>query len=629
MSCFSYENFRSFRGEIFENLRIPALIYVLPPWRTTTFKYPPAGVTLWNRGTVKFSTLASCFERLEATSSRNDMTTLIARLLAGTSPDDIAIVCYFTLGMIAPGYSGIVPGIGERTAAAAIAIAAGVDLKVVDSVARELGDYGDAAASLAGGAPGALTVRDVHRGFLAIARASGPGSADRKVQTLAAMLTAATPPERRYLVRLATGEMRLGAGDMTLLDALAEAFLGSKAARPPLEHAYNISSDIGLVARTLQESGLPGVRAIPVTLHRPIRPMLTQRVSRISDIPERIGSSTIAVEEKYDGERIQAHKDGDDVTLFSRRLTDVTHQYPDIARHIRQHVTADTAILDGEAVAFDHETGTYQPFQTLMRRRRKYQVSEVARDIPATYRVFDLLYADGESYLRRNYPERRARLEEVLIPDERISPTGRTLTGDLDGIVEFYLTCIERGLEGIVCKSCAEDSFYRAGAREWQWIKWKSDYGTDLSDTLDLVVVGASAGRGKRAGTYGSLLCAAYSPGEDIFQTVCGLGTGFTDADLADLPQRFAGLRVDRQPARVMVTPQAVPDFWFAPVRVVEVLGSEITESPVHTCNWDPERRRGLALRFPRFVRWRDERSAEAATTTTEVAEMFRRRREG
>ncbi|WP_292365397.1 ATP-dependent DNA ligase, partial [Methanoculleus sp. UBA208] len=326
--------------------------------------------------------------------------------------------------------------------------------------------------------------------------------------------------------------------------------------------------------------------------------------------------------------RIQAHKDGDDVTLFSRRLTDVTHQYPDIVRHVRQYVTADTAILDGEAVAFDHETGTYRPFQALMRRRRKYRVSEVAGEIPATYRAFDLLYVDGESCLYRSYPERRAKLEEVIGRDKHISPADRIVTGDTDGITEFYLACIERGLEGVVCKSCADDSFYRAGAREWQWIKWKSDYGPDLSDTLDLVIVGANAGRGKRAGTYGSVLCAAYNHEEDLFQTVCGMGAGFSDVDLSDLPRRLAAAKVDRQPARVMVNPQAAPDFWFAPARVVEVLGLEITESPVHTCNWDPERRRGLALRFPRFVRWRDEKSPEQATTAAEIAAIFRRQGE-
>ncbi len=560
--------------------------------------------------------------------SRNEMTALLARLLSAASPDEIETVCYFVLGTIGPGYSDCALGIGDRTTAAAIALAAGTDLAAVDAAARDLGDYGDAASRLIGlPAGGSLAVADVHRALVAIARTSGPGSVEQKTEGLTALFTAGSDRERRYLARLAAGQMRLGAGEMTLLDALAEAFLGSKAERPALEHAYNLSSDIGLVARTLRTEGIAGVQAITVTLHRPIRPMLTQRVARLSEILERIGSSVIAVEEKYDGERIQAHKDGDDVTLFSRRLTDVTGQYPDIVGSVREHVAADTAILDGEAVAFDHATGAYLPFQILMRRRRKHRVREVAREVPATYRAFDLLYVDGEPSLGRSYPERRARLEEVLPGAREISPAGRIVTGDTDGITTFYTSCIERGLEGIVCKSCAEDSVYRAGAREWQWIKWKSDYAPGLTDTLDLAVIGANAGRGRRAGTYGSVLCAAYNHEEDTFQTVCGMGSGFSDADLADLPRRLAGVRVDRQPARTMVNPQAAPEFWFTPALVVEVLGLEITESPVHTCNWDPARRRGLALRFPRFVRWRDEKSPEQATTTAEVAAIFRRQR--
>ncbi len=604
---------------------------------TATFIRPPTVITFWSAVSMEFATFASCSGRIEATSSRNDMTALLARLLAAAAPDEIDTICYFTLGAIAPGYSGVTTGIGDRTAAVAIALATGTDPASVEAAAREFGDYGDVAARLAGKpaeniteffpVTGSLTVAAVHRGFMEITRASGPGSAGRKTKILAAMLAAAAPPERRSIIRLATGNMRLGAGDMTLLDALAEGHPGLKGGRADLEHAYNVSSDIGLVARTLREGGIAAVKAISVTLHRPVRPMLTQRVSRLAEIPERIGSRLIAVEEKYDGERIQAHKGGDNVTLFSRRLTDVTCQYPDIVRSIHECVTAGTAILDGEAVAFDHETGTYRPFQTLMRRRRKHRVREIASIISATYRAFDLLYLNGESYLRQSYPDRRAALEAVLSPDERISPAGRSVTGNIEGITEFYISCIGRGLEGIVCKSCADDSFYRAGAREWQWIKWKRDYVPDLSDTLDLVVIGANAGRGKRAGTFGSVLCAAYNREEDVFQTVCALGAGFTDADLADLPRRFAGVRVNRQPARVMATPQAAPDFWFTPAEVVEVRGLEITESPVHTCNWDTERQRGLALRFPRFVRWRDDRGPEAATTTAEVEAMFRRRR--
>jgi DNA ligase-1 len=586
---------------------------------------------------VKFATLVSYLRRLEATRSQNEMITILAELLTQASAEDIDTVCYFTLGEIAPGYEEVNLGIGERTAASAIALAAGLDPATVEAEMRELGDYGDVAYRLIGEQSvifpdvfpisGDLGVADVQRGLMAIAGASGPGSAEQKVRILAAMLAGAAPEERRYLGRLATGAMRLGVGDMTLLDALATAFLGSKRERPPLEHAYNISSDIGLVARRLKEGGREGVDRITVTLHRPIRPMLAQRVSAMSEIMERIGSQLVAAEEKYDGERIQAHKDGDEVALFSRRLTNVTHQYPEIAKYVASNVTADTAILDGEAVAFDLETGTFFPFQKLMQRRRKYRISEYAKEIPVTYKVFDLLYAEGVSYLRRSYPDRRAKLAEILKEEERLSLADRIVTPELDAIKEFFLSCIQRGLEGIVCKSCADDSFYRAGGREWQWIKWKRSYGTELADTLDLVIVGANAGRGKRAGTYGSVLCAAYNHEEDVFQTVCGMGTGFSDRELARLPKKLAAARAVQRPARVMATEQATPDFWFSPRFVIEVLGLEITESPIHTCNWDEDRKRGLALRFPRFVRWRDEKAPEQATTAEEIAAMFRRQR--
>ncbi len=565
------------------------------------------------------------------------MTAVLADLLREAEPGELDTLCYFTLGEIAAGYRNVTARVGGRTASAAVALAFGLPRGAVDEAVRSAGDVGDAAAGLGGGQERIfpeifafgedLTVDDVHRGMMRIAVASGPGSEEVRRKILAAMIAGATPAERRYVLRLATGTMRLGVGDMTLLDALATAFLGSKEMRPLLEHAYNLSSDIGYVAVTLAEGGLEAVERIGITLFRPIRPMLTQRVSRFDEIFEKIGSDAVAAEEKYDGERIQAHKDGDEVRLFSRRLTDVTDQFPDVADLVRTHVAADSAILDGEAVAYDPETGVYRPFQRLMRRRRKYRIAEFAERIPATYRVFDVLLADGASHISAPYPKRRAFVESVLRPGTFISPADRVVTTDPAVVAAFFTACIERGLEGIVCKATGPDSTYRAGGREWQWIKWKKSYGPDLADTLDLVVVGADAGRGKRAGTYGSILCAAYNREEDLFQTVCKLGTGFTDEDLAALPELLGDARVESMPARVMVADPARPDVWFVPRHVLEVLGSEITESPVHTCAWDPGRKRGLALRFPRFVRWRSEKDPEQATSAAEVAAIYRRRR--
>lgn len=584
---------------------------------------------------MQFSRLVRAFERLEETASSREMTAILADLLRGAEPDELDTLCYITLGEIAAGYREITLGIGVRTASAAIARAFDLPRETVDAAVRSAGDAGDAAAALGGAETRIfpevftfgehLTVGDVHRGLLRIAVAAGPGSEDVRQKILAAMIAGAAAAERRYILRLATGTMRLGVGDMTLLDALATAFLGSKKRRPLLEHAYNLCSDIGYVATTLAAGGPEGVERIGVTLFRPVRPMLTQRVSRFDEIFEKIGSAVVAAEEKYDGERIQAHKDGDAIRLFSRRLTDVTGQFPDIVDLVRTHIAADSCILDGEAVAYDPEAGSYHPFQRLMRRRRKYRVAEFAERIPATYRVFDVLLTDGAPHLSAPYPERRRILERVIRPGTFIAASDRVVTPDPAVVADFFAACIDRGLEGVVCKSTSPESSYRAGGREWQWIKWKKSYGSDLADTLDLVVVGANAGRGKRAGTYGSLLCAAYNHEEDLFQTVCKLGTGFTDEELRALPEMLGKARAGSMPARVMATDQARPDVWFVPRYVLEVLGSEITESPVHTCAWDAGRQRGLALRFPRFVRWRREKDPEQATTAAEVAAMHRR----
>jgi DNA ligase-1 len=310
--------------------------------------------------------------------------------------------------------------------------------------------------------------------------------------------------------------------------------------------------------------------------------------------------------------------------LFSRRLTDVTDQFPDVVEQVRDQVHAARAILDGEAVAYDRDRGRYYPFQELMHRRRKYHVAEYARRVPARYAVFDLLWKDGDALLQSSYPDRRAALEGILHNGPLIAVTERVVTRDIAVIQGFFDACIRRGLEGIVCKSCAPDSLYRAGSRDWQWIKWKTSYGTRVRDTFDLVIVGAYAGRGMRAGMYGSVLCASFNPEKDVYQTVCRMGSGFSEKELVGLPARLADVVSARPPARVMVARQIQPDVYFSPRYVLEILAAEITKSPVHTCGWDEREKRGLSLRFPRFVRWRPDKSPEQTTTVPEIIGMYR-----
>lgn len=581
-----------------------------------------------------FSKLAETFQELEETSSQTAMVEILSALFQEATSQNIDKLCFLALGQIAPGYEDVKIGMAERMVRSSIALAAGKSDEEIDRRLRAVGDLGTIAAKVIRiGTPRLtqdlalekkLEVEEVLTGLRQIAAVEGKGSQELKKKKLAAMLARGNHTERKYLARLAAGQMRLGVGEMTLLDSLATAFLGSKKERSPLEKAYNLSSDIGHVSKTLMESGLEGVKKIGIAVNRPIRPMLSQRVSHLSQIREKIPSRLVSAEEKYDGERIQAHKDNGRVRLFSRRLSDVTSHFPDIVEHVRESVAARKAIIDGEAVAYDFEKDMYRPFQKLMRRRRKYDVELFAREIPVKYKPFDLLYLDGEEYVDRSYPRRREQLEKILLVSKYVEPAGRKVTEDLDEIEEFFQDCVQKGLEGIVCKSCGEDSVYRAGAREWLWIKWKPDYSAELSDTFDLAVVGAFSGRGKRGGTYGALLCAAYDDKRDVFQTVTKLGSGFTDEDLAGLPEKLASARKDRKPARVDTTVQMKPDFWFEPEYVLEVRASEITKSPVHSCGWDAEEKKGLALRFPRFMMWRPEKSVEQATTVNEIRQMHK-----
>lgn len=573
-------------------------------------------------------------ERIENTSSQNEMVSILSSLFKDIGTEEIDKVCYLALGRIAPQYEDIVLGLSEKTVQTAIYLASSSSKSEVKEETRDIGDIGEVASKMIKNREnpfkdyfdytGELSVKNIFDGLRKIASTSGKGSQEIKTKTLASMLIEADDIGRKYIARLAEGTMRLGVGDMTILNALSVAFFGSKLRKTELEHAYNISSDIGLVAKVLQTDGIKGVNELKITLNRPIKAMLAQRVSNFEDIRNKIKSRDISAEEKFDGERIQAHKDGENVKLYSRRLTDVTSQFPDLVENIKKYVKVKRVILDGEAMAYDFENDLFGSFQILMRRRRKYDVKEYRKKIPIRYMLFDVLYVDGESFLNRNYPERRDKLETLVEESKYIALANRRISSDLDAIDEFFQICITKNLEGIVCKSCAKNSYYRAGGRDWTWIKWKKEYISKLSDTLDLVIIGAYAGRGRRSGTYGALLCAAYNHWDDTFETVSKLGTGFSDKQLADMPEKLADARVDKIPARAVVTKEMEPDFWFTPKYVVEVLGSEITKSPVHTCNWKDEQKQGLALRFPRFIKWREEKSPEQATTTEEIVQMYK-----
>ena len=477
--------------------------------------------------------------------------------------------------------------------------------------------------SIAGDRPASLQVVVVVDTLHQIAQAEGQGSQGRKLDLLAGLLARATPLEARYLLRLVTGNLRLGIGTPTILDALALVHAGGRADRPVLERAYNVCCDLGLVASTLANGGLAAVEQIQVHPGNPVRAMLAQRLSDAEEILAKLGGEC-AAEYKYDGVRVQAHRTADGrIELFTRGLERINHQFPDVVEILQKGLGPREAIVEGELVAFDPEAGELRPFQEVMFRRRKHGIAEAARDVPVGLFCFELLYADGQDLTRLSYPERRARLAEAISPSTRLRLTTAIQVSTAAALDETFEQAVTDGCEGLLCKSISPSAGYQAGARGWLWIKLKRDYRTELADTVDLVVVGAFAGRGRRRGLYGALLLAAYDPTADMFRTVGKCGTGFSDAEMAALPDRLAILARTERPARVDARQPA--DVWFEPSLVLEVLSAELTLSPNHTAGWGqikPDT--GLAMRFPRFTgRWRDDKTAQDATTTQELVDLF------
>lgn len=598
---------------------------------------------------MKYADLVEAYEAIEATTKRLEMTSLLVQLLKATPAGSIGQVAYLTQGQLAPSFEGVELGLAEKLVVRGLATASGGDEERVAKLYREKGDLGEAAQellgkrrqrTLLGGDGEPLTVKEVHEAFLRIAEASGQGSQEAKLRLLNDLLARASPKEAKYVVRTVTGKLRLGVADMTLLDALAvlaafprdpqaraasemepeerQRYLEAKAA---LEAAYNTSSDLGAVARAVKEDGLDGLGHLRLKAGVPVRPMLAERLPSGEAIMAKMGGSC-AVEYKYDGLRLQAHILPKRIQFFSRRLEDMTPQFPDVEQALRGAFQGDKAIVEGEAVVVD-AAGDLLPFSEVTHRRgRKHGLEEAIEKYPVALLLFDLLHLDGEDFTTRPLKERRAALQKAFKATDRVRFSDYQVARSAEALEKFFEQAVADGAEGILAKSL--DGEYRAGARGWQWIKLKRDYRAELSDSMDLVVVGAFAGRGRRAGWHGALLMAAYNEDDDVFETVCRLGTGFSDEFLDALPAKLKRHQREKPHPRVRSALEA--DVWFTPAEVWEVRGAELTLSPVHTCAMGKVREgAGLAVRFPRFTgQWRTDKSAEDATTSDELLAMYR-----
>ena len=583
-----------------------------------------------------FETLAEVFERLETTSSRLQLIAILTDLFKKADPEDIDKVVYLVQGELWPQWRGEPElGVGEKLLIKAISLSLSIPEAEVERLYKKQGDLGKVAEYLKavkrvqGGGLTAfmgkqarkLSVSEVYNSLAKIAKLVGEGSRDLKIKILVSLLQDASPKEAKYIVRLVEGNLRLGVGDATIMDALAIAFSGSDAMRSIVERAYNIRADLGNIAFILAKRGIEALKELTPEVGIPIRPMLAERLDNAREILEKVGGKAIA-EYKYDGERAQIHKKGDQVYIFSRRLENITHQYPDVVEMVNKHVKAKEAIIEGEIVAIDPETGDMRPFQELMHRKRKHDISDIAKKYPVVVRLFDALYVDGQDLTGVPLPQRREILERIVEQSQSFSIANYIVTDDPEELDRFFLKALEEGCEGIVAKAIHQRAIYQAGARGWLWIKYKRDYRSEMIDSVDLVIVGAFYGRGRRAGLFGTVLLAAYDPQNDVFKTVCKVGTGFTDQDLAEMNKMLQPLIINHRHPRVVSDIE--PDVWVVPQLVMEVIGAELTLSPLHTCCKDSVRKgAGISIRFPRFIRWRPDKRPEDATTEKELLEMY------
>ncbi len=533
---------------------------------------------------------------------------------------------YLFLGSIGPAFESTTLGVGDKLALKAIAGAYGVSEEEVKKRYSTTGDLGDVAFELNRGEEKSLTIDEVFGRLKKIKEASGKGSQEEKTGLLSSILQRASPEEGKYIVRIVLGKLRLGFGDQFLLEAFSIAFTGDKKYTAKIKESYSVCTDIGELAESLAKYGPRALGRFSIKLGRPVRSMLAQRVETFEELEKRI-SGKKAAEEKYDGERVQIHKDVDEIKAFSRRLEDITAQYPDLVEAVRKGVRADKIVLDGEIIAYvegrkaDDSTGEFYSFQRLMQRRRKYEVQKYTEICPVAVFFFDILYLEGNSLLKEPYPKRRALLEDHVKESGALRLARRIVTDNLEEIEDFFNETLEKRLEGIIIKSMDSNSVYEAGKRSWLWLKWKEEYAEGMRETFDLVIVGKYYGRGKRKGSFGALLCAILNEEEQRFETFTKVGTGFTEEDAKEIDSLLSGHIITEVPKNVLIKSRMLPDIFVEPAVVIEVLGTEITESPGHTAG-QGEEETGLALRFPRFLRIRYDKGPSDVNTVKEIRNL-------
>ena len=561
---------------------------------------------------MNLSEFSLYLDRLEKTPSRLEITRILAELLEESNVPEISKIVYLSLGVLAPNYEGIILNLAEKMMFRVLSEAYGVPTDEVKALYKKLGDTGNTAEELNKnvnkGKFKDITVVEVYEKLLDIAKDSGEGSQERKVQKMADILKVIDPLSTRFVARIPVGRLRLGFSEKTVIDALSSV---GQIPSNKIEAAYNIHPDIGYIAKLVKERK---IEAAKPEIGVPVVPMLAARLNSPADMIKKMGK--VSVEPKFDGLRIFIHfKKGEETRIFTRNMNSIPlDTFPEL-KEVGKYIKADEAILDTEGIGIDEKRQMFLDFQKTIQRRRKHEVGKTANEIPLQFQVFDILLKDGKSFIDKPYLERRKELEKTVISGKLLRVDESVVTKDPEVIRELHKKYLKMGLEGVVVKKA--NARYVSGRTGWNWVKMKEEEGArgKLSDTIDCIVMGYTSGKGKRVGFGIGQFLAGIKDG-DVFKTVTKVGTGLTDEQFKELNRRLSEIKSSNKPKEYKVNKDLEPDFWVFPKVVVELAADEITVSPKHTA--------GLALRFPRLIRFRDDRGPSNVTDINELKAIYK-----
>lgn len=562
-----------------------------------------------------FKDFADYLERLEKIASRLEITRVLAELIGKMDASETDRGIYLTLGNMGPQFDNKEFNMAVKMVLRSVAEGTGLDEELVEKKYKTKGDLGILVEELNFGEDSLIkySVAEVYDKLKIMADEGGFGSQERKVSRLTDLLVTTTSIERKFIARMVIGKLRLGFSEKTIFDALSLITSGGKTLRKELDSVFQIYPDPGYITRVVMEKGMVGLKNVKVVTGVPVVPALCQRLNSYKEIVSKMGE--VAVEKKYDGTRVQIHfKRNHDfvVKTYTRNLEESSPMFPELLQ-MGEWIKADEVILDCEAVGYDPKTNKVLPFQLTITRKRKHEVAETAKAVPLRFFVFDILSLNGKSLIEEPYFVRRKTLNEVIRENEILVADEYFKSSEPVEIQKMHDDFLREGFEGAVVKMW--NGSYLPGRQGWNWVKIKEAEGATgkLSDTLDLVILGYYYGRGKRTGFGIGAFLVGLLKGKN-WVSVAKVGTGLTDEEFRSLRERLDSIEVKGKPENYMVTGTLIPDVWVDPLVVVEIAADEITKSPSHAG--------GVALRFPRLIKFRDDKGPKEATTWKEVEQI-------